>query len=327
MTAINKRNNSVLAMRNVLFAMTPGALASMWFLGVGALMNLLAAMLACIGFEALALHLRNQNIRAGIGDCSALITGILIALAMPPTIPLWLLITACAVAILLAKHAGGGYGNNAFNPAMAGYACALILFPAAFTHWPHSINGIFDSALDGMTGATALDVFKQNRADLVSDWWRAHSAFGSFGGAGWEWINLLFLGGGIFLLQQKIIRWHAPVAAMVALSVVALIFYDGGSSSSGGSPLMHLFSGGTLLAIFFVVTEPITAPDEKSAQIIYGAVIGALIFCIRHWGDYTDGIAFAVLFGNAIAPLLDRVCIASQPSIRRLLQPRITLDE
>lgn len=299
MTMLSGENITTRSMLQVLFAMAPGALASLYFFGFGVLTNLLVAAVACTGFEAFALHLRKQDVRAGLGDCSALITAALIALAMPPTIPLWLMITACGVAILLAKHACGGYGRNLFNPAMAGYAYTLVLYPAAFAQWSQTI--------DSVTGATALDVFKQNRADLISDWWRAHSAFGHFGGAGWEWINLLFLGGGIYLLLQKIIRWHAPVSAMLALSIFALIFYDGGSSASGGSPFMHLLSGGTMLGIFFVITEPVTLPDNKYAQITYGAIIGALVFCIRHWGDYSDGIAFAVLFGNALAPLLDRL--------------------
>lgn len=311
MTALSNANITARSMQYVLLALLPGALASIYFLGLGVLTNLLVAVIACAGFEAIALHLRKQDVRAGLGDCSALITGALIALTMPPTIPLWLIIAACGVAILLAKHACGGYGRNLFNPAMAGYAYTLFLYPAAFAQWSQSFDDTFavalNGSLDGTTGATALDVFKQNRADLVSDWWHTHAAFGHFGGAGWEWINLLFFAGGIFLLQQKIIRWHAPVSAILALSFFAMIFYDGGSSSSGGSPIMHLLSGGTLLGIFFVVTEPVTLPEHKYVQIIYGALIGALIFCIRHWGDYSDGIAFAVLFGNAIAPLLDRL--------------------
>ncbi|HET8711949.1 MAG TPA: RnfABCDGE type electron transport complex subunit D [Spongiibacteraceae bacterium] len=306
MTTLTDTKATTRAMLQVLAAMAPGALASVWFFGIGVLTNLLIALIACAGFESLALHLRKQNVRAGLGDCSAFITGSIIALALPPIIPLWLLITACGVAILLAKHASGGFGRNVFNPAMAGYAYALIIFPAAFTHWPQMLSG----SVDGVTGATALDVFKQNRADLVSDWWRAHAAFGHFGGAGWEWINLLFLAGGIYLLRQKIIQWYAPVNALLAIVALSLMFYDGGSSSSGGSPLMHLLSGGTLLGIFFVVTEPVTLPSSKCAQTAYGALIGTLIFCIRHWGGYADGIAFAVLFGNAAAPLLDRLCAA-----------------
>lgn len=290
-------------MRLVLLALLPGALASVWFFGLGVITNLLISACACIGLEALALHVRKQNIRAGLSDYSALITAALIALALPPSISPWLNIAACAAAILLAKHAYGGYGRNLFNPAMAGYAMVLTLSPADFTQW--------SSALDGATGATALDVFKQNRADLVSDWWRTHSAFGHFGGAGWEWINLLFLGGGIFLLRQKIIRWHAPVSAILTLGFFAVIFYDNGSSLSGGSPLMHVLSGGTMLGIFFVVTEPITLPQKKYGQVAYGALIGALIFSIRHWGHYSDGIAFAVLFGNALAPLFDRLFVGS----------------
>ena len=227
-----------------------------------------------------------------------MITAALLALALPPFTHPALIIIGAAAAILLAKHAYGGYGRNRFNPAMAGYALLLVLYPAALTQWPQGI--------DGITGATALDVFKQNRADLVADWWRAHAAFGQIGGSGWEWINAVFLAGGVCLLQRKVFSVHAPLAAIGALIFFSAVFYDGGSSNSGGSPLMHLFSGSTMLGIFFVVTEPVTAPGTKFARAIYGALIGTWIFAIRHWGHYADGIAFAVLFGNAIAPLLDR---------------------
>jgi electron transport complex protein RnfD len=237
-----------------------------------------------------------------------LVTAALLALALPPFANLGLSALGCASAILLAKHAYGGYGNNIFNPAMAGYALLLVLYPAQLAHWPAP------NYFDGITGATTLDLFKQNNSELVADWWLTHAQFGRFGGYGWEWINAAFLGGGLYLLQRKLFSWHAPICALAAIGVMALLFYDNGSSASGGSPLLHWFSGGTMLGIFFVVTEPVTAPASTLGRAIYGALIGALIFSIRHWGHYADGIAFAVLFGNAITPLLDRALIKLRES-------------
>lgn len=306
-------SNTAQAMRLVLLAMVPGILASIWFLGLGVLSNLALAGIFCLLFEALALRWRAQAFSA-LRDGSALVTAALLALALPPFASIWLIILGAASAILLAKHAYGGYGNNVFNPAIAGYALLLVLYPAQLAHWPAPNH------FDGITGATALDLFKQNNSELVADWWRGHAQFGRFGGYGWEWINAAFLGGGLYLLQRKLFSWHAPICALAAIGVMALLFYDGGSSASGGSPLMHWFSGGTMLGVFFVLTEPVTAPENGLGRAICGALIGILIFSIRHYGHYADGIAFAVLFGNAITPLLDRTLI-------KLHAPRAIADE
>jgi electron transport complex protein RnfD len=246
-------------------------------------------------------------------DGSALITAALIALALPPFAPWWIILLACATAILLGKHCYGGLGQNIFNPAMAGYALVLLAFPAQLAHWPQIAQ-----QFDGYTSATVLDTFKQNHALTVADWWRTHPQFGQWGGYGWEWINLAFLGGGLFLLQQKIFSWHIPVAMLATLGLCAAAFYDNGSSASAGSPLFHWLSGATMLGAFFVATDPATAASTRLGRLLYGALIGALVFAIRHAGHYADGVAFAVLGANAVALLLDRI---DAHKLRGLLKP------
>jgi electron transport complex protein RnfD len=246
-------------------------------------------------------------------DGSALITAALIALALPPFAPWWIILFACAAAMLVGKHCYGGLGQNIFNPAMTGYALVLLAFPAQLAHWPQIVP-----QLDGYTSATVLDTFKQNHALTVADWWRMHPQFGQWGGYGWEWINLAFLGGGLFLLQQKIFSWHIPVAMLVTLGLCAAAFYDNGSSASAGSPLFHWLSGATMLGAFFVATDPATAANTRLAKLLYGALIGALVFAMRHAGHYADGVAFAVVGANAAALLLDKIDVQK---LRGLLKP------
>ncbi len=257
-------------------------------------------------------------------DGSALITATLIALALPPFAPWWIILIASAVAILLGKHCYGGLGQNVFNPAMAGYALVLLAFPAQLAQWP-ALAATAAQHLDGYTSATVLDTFKQNHAFTVADWWRQHAQFGEWGGYGWEWINLAFLGGGAFLLWRKIFSWHIPVAMLATLGLCAAAFYDNGSSASAGSPLFHWLSGATMLGAFFVATDPATAASTKLGRLLYGAMIGALIFTIRHAGHYADGVAFAVLGANAAALLLDR--IDAQSLRNRFRQPARPHDE
>jgi Na+-translocating ferredoxin:NAD+ oxidoreductase subunit D len=128
---------------------------------------------------------------------------------------------------------------------------------------------------------------------------------GSLAGRGWEWANIGFLVGGIYLLYRKIFTWHAPVAMLSTLGLLAIMFYDGGSSNSSGSPIFHWFSGATMLGAFFIVTDPVTCPASNKGRLIFGAGVGVLVFVIRVWGDYPDAIAFAVLLMNFAAPFID----------------------
>ena len=161
------------------------------------------------------------------------------------------------------------------------------------------------SAFDGVTMATPLDLLKQNNGLLVEDLWAQSPQFGRWAGVGWEWANIAFLGGGLWLLYQRVFTWHAPVAMLVSLSLMAALFYDGGSSASGGSPLFHLLSGATMLGAFFIVTDPVTSAVSVRGRLVYGALIGVLTYIIRVRGNYPDAVAFAVLIMNFAAPFID----------------------
>lgn len=314
-------------MQWVMLATLPGFIALSYFFGWGTFINLVIASITAIACEALVLKIRRRPVLFYIKDCSALVTAVLLGLALPPYAPWWLVVIGSATAIILAKQLYGGLGFNPFNPAMVGYVVLLISFPVEMTRWalPHnlitennslpslleSLSVVFGSAstiaVDAFTGATPLDLFKSQQGLLTEQIYAAQPLFSqaSLAGVGWEWVNLGFLLGGAFLLYKKVYTWHAPVSMLVALGVMSLLFYDGGSSQSGGSPLLHLLSGGTMLGAFFIITDPVSSATSNKGRIIFGAGIGILIYVIRIWGNYPDAVAFAVLLMNFAAPFID----------------------
>jgi electron transport complex protein RnfD len=305
-------------MQRVLLATVPGIIVLTHFYGFGTLVNIVWGCLVALALESLALLLRKRPLGFYLKDYSALVTATLLCVALPPYAPWWLIAVGIAAAILMAKHLYGGLGYNPFNPAMVGYVVLLISFPVQMTAWapPRGTGEIpgllaalqacfLPGSFDGITMATPLDLMKQNSSLLVEDLWLQSPQFGRWAGLGWEWVNLAFLAGGLWLLYQRIFTWHAPVAMLVSLAFMAAIFYDGGSSASGGSPLFHLLSGATMFGAFFIVTDPVTSAVSVRGRLIYGALIGVLIYTIRVQGNYPDAVAFAVLIMNFAAPFID----------------------
>ena len=305
-------------MQNVLLATVPGILVLTHFLGFGTLVNVIWACILAVLFESIALKLRGRPLGFYLKDYSAIVTATLLGIALPPYAPWWLIAVGIAGAIVLAKHLYGGLGYNPFNPAMVGYVILLISFPVQMTSWapPRGVGelpGFFDAlqacftpgSFDAVTMATPLDILKQNNSLLIDDLWQQSAQFGRWAGIGWEWANIAFLAGGAWLMYRKIFTWHAPVAMLVSLTVMASLFYDGGSSASGGSPLFHLLSGATMFGAFFIVTDPVTSAVSVRGRLVYGALIGILLYTIRVLGNYPDAIAFAVLIMNFAAPFID----------------------
>ena len=309
----NQRTQRV--MLQVLLATVPAVLVLTWLFGIGTLVNLLWASLVALGCEAAILAIRKRPITFYLKDGSALVTAVLLALALPPYAPWWLTLIAVGFAIIFGKQLYGGLGQNPFNPAMLGYVVVLISFPLPMTTWPapHSVGmlaGIehiwgLASLPDGWSQATALDSLKLNKSLTVDELWAQNPAFGRFGGQGVEWVNLAFLLGGLYLLKQKLISWHAPVGMLAALAVMSLLFWNGSGSDSNGSPLFHLLTGATMLGAFFIVTDPVSGATSQLGRIIFGAGVGVLVYIIRTWGGYPDGMAFAVLLMNLAAPTID----------------------
>lgn len=303
------------AMGQVLLACVPGLLALFWLHGWGVLINLLLCASTALATEALLLTWRRQAVRPALEDGSALVSAVLLAVALPSQAPWWLPVAATTVAIGLGKQAFGGVGRNLFNPAMIGYAFALLSFPLQMNHWPGQTPGLLDSLhlsfttseqIDAWASPTILDTLRHNRSLTIDELFATHPAFGHLGGRGSEWVNLAFLLGGLYLLQRKVFSWHAPAGLLGGLLIFSLLAWNGSGSDSNGSPLLHLLSGSTMLAAFFICTEPISGCKRPLARLLFGIGAGLLIYLLRSWGSVPDVTAFAILLMNLCAPALDR---------------------
>ncbi|HIG41143.1 MAG: RnfABCDGE type electron transport complex subunit D [bacterium] len=284
----------------VIVALVPGILTSTYFFGIGILLNALLSVATAVLLEALVLRIRHARMSTLL-DGSAVLTGLLLGIALPPDLPVWMTIIGCGFGIIFGKHLYGGLGHNPFNPAMVGYAVLILSFPLAMSSWPAV------SPIDGVTAATPLDTFRFRGAYTIEEIWSTSAGFDSLAGIGWQWINLGYLVGGLVLIALGVIRWQALTGMLFTLSFLAMIFYDNGSSQSLGSPLFHLLSGGTMLTAFFIVTDPVTSPDSEIGLYAFGIGVGLITFVIRSTGAYPDGFAFAILLMNALTPLIDRI--------------------
>lgn len=304
-------------MVEVVLATLPGIGVLWWLFGIGVLLNLLTATLAALAFEALLLTLRGRPVLPALADGSVVVTAVLLALALPPTAPFWLTLVATGSAVVLGKQLYGGLGQNPFNPAMLGYVCVLVSFPLELTRWliepadPLTALNVWTGAPppDALTGATLLDALKFREGLTVAEFEASHPSAGLVGGRGWEWVNLAFLVGGLWLLARRIFTWHAPVGMLLGLALTAALCWDGGSTTSPGGPLLHLFSGATMFGAFFIVTDPVSGASSPRGRLWFGLVVGVLVLVIRAWGGYPDAVAFAVLLANLCVPVIDRYSI------------------
>jgi len=316
----------------VLLATVPGIAVQTWFFGWGTLVQILIASVTAWVAEAAILRLRKQEIGKTLGDNSALLTGLLLAISIPSMAPWWMVVLGTAFAVIIAKQLYGGLGNNPFNPAMIGYVVLLISFPVQMTSWlppqeiaintpnlmdtlqiilsGHTATGTDINALrmgvDGISQATPLDTFKTSlhAGHSVNDILHSTIYRGALAGIGWQWVNVAYLVGGLFLLWQRAIRWHIPVSFLVTLAVCATLGWAF-SPESLASPQLHILSGATMLGAFFILTDPVTASTTNRGRLLYGALAGVLVWLIRSFGGYPDGVAFATLLANITVPLID----------------------
>ncbi|WP_417883917.1 electron transport complex subunit RsxD [Vibrio rumoiensis] len=315
----------------VAICLLPGIAAQTYFFGYGVLIQVVFAILLAWLFEAAIMLVRKRSPLLGLKDNSALVTGMLIAVSIPPLSPWWILAIGIFFAIVVGKHLYGGLGQNLFNPAMVAYVVLLISFPVQMTSWvtPESLTNVHlhftdclrlfftgfnldglslqqvRSGIDGVTMATPLDTFKTSlRAGHTASEIMQQPTFAGLAGVGWQWVNIAFLLGGLVLVRLRIVQWQIPLAMLVSLlmvSTIASLFAPGTTAS----PILHLLSGATMIGAFFIATDPVTASTTTKGRIIYGAFIGIVVFLIRSWGGFPDGVAFAVLLANMMVPLID----------------------
>jgi electron transport complex protein RnfD len=309
-------------MIQVIIALLPGTIAYTWFFGPGVIINICLAVLLALAFEAGILKLRAKPVMPHLTDFSAVVAAWLFALCLPMHTPWWLVLVGIGFSMVAGKHLYGGLGFNPFNPAMVGYVVLLISFPREMTTWylPSSVSGetlslkealayTFGGAdiqqWDALSSATPLDQVKTAVAQGITvGESRMSPVFGEYGGKGWEWIAFWWFVGGLWLLVTRTIRWHIPLALLGAVLAMSLIFYLV-NPETYTSPLFHLLSGAVVIGAFFIATDPVTAATTDTGRIYYGLLIGCLIYVIRVWGGYPDGVAFAVLLANMCVPLID----------------------
>lgn len=315
-------------MQGVLLALVPGTLVYAIFIHPAILIQIGLCCLSAVAIEVAVLRLRQRKVSNTLSDNSALVSGCLLAFAIPPLAPWWIAVSGTAFAMLLGKHLYGGLGHNPFNPAMAGYAFLIVSFPLQMTQWTTPLlsasfsgagalpgfteslsliftgNDLSATAWDAVTRATPLDRLKQSSTEIsqVAGW---------FGAYAWEWVNLAWLAGGLWMLKQRLITWHIPAFFCGVLALcygLQNLIGMATTASTAGTPLFALFSGSAMLGAFFICTDPVSAATTPLGRVIYAGGIGLLTFIIREFSSYPEGIAFAVLLMNLSAPLIDHYC-------------------
>lgn len=296
-------------MYDVVIALTPAFLASLYVFGIHALVLTSVAIISCILFEYLIQkYLLKTSIT--IGDGSALITGILLAFNLPATLPLWMVIIGSFVAIGIAKLSFGGLGHNIFNPALVGRVFLFISFPAQMSSWPVPFENksLF---VDAITGETTLGIIKEGLMYGESMTVLANKIpaatellLGTTTGSAGEMSALALLLGGIYLLARKVITWHIPITILLTMAIFTGIFWMI-DPEQYASPLIHILSGGAILGAFYMATDLVTSPMTKKGMMVFALGIAVITVVIRLFGAYPEGISFAILIMNAFVPMIN----------------------
>jgi electron transport complex protein RnfD len=303
-------------MGHVLIALTPVSIWGIVLYGVPALAVILVSVVSAAAGEALFRLITRRENRSR--DLSALVTGLLLALTLPPDVPLWMTALGAIFAVVVAKEFFGGLGANVFNPALSGRAFLLMSFPAAITTWavPRGALSTTDavSGADALTGATPLGIVKMGGAvaDVgrefaarglapSADYWQTIKTLfiGNHGGTIGESSILLILAGCLYLLITRVIDWRAPAAMTASAFVLSLIL--------GFDPLFSVLAGGLLFGAVFMAADYTTAPVTAKGRLIFGAGAGIITVLIRKWGNYPEGVTYGILIMNAAVPFLNRL--------------------
>jgi electron transport complex protein RnfD len=300
-------------MWTVVACLVPPLLLSVFVFGIQVLLITAVSVASCMAVEALSQKMLGRPVT--VKDGSAALTGMLIAFVIPPGVSFLVPVLGAVMAIYIGKHLLGGIGYNIFNPALLGRAFLLATFPVAMTSaWlppltDGAIFSYFASGVDAVTTATPLAVMKEQGMDAFRDMFGAPSEIYLSFFLGWrpgsigETSGLLIVLGGAYLMYRRYITWHIPISLLGTIALLSWIF--GGESLFTGDPLLAILTGGALLGAFYMATDYVTSPSTRSAQLIYGAGIGALTVLIRLKGGYPEGICYAILLMNPLSPVLE----------------------
>jgi Na+-translocating ferredoxin:NAD+ oxidoreductase subunit D len=266
----------------VVLSLLPAMLAAVYYFKYRAVAIILVSVLGAVLTEYLFQKVRGYQ--TTINDGSAVVTGVLLALILPPTMPLWTVLIGSVVAIVLGKQVFGGLGYNPFNPALVGRAFLMAAYPVLTTTW----------ILDGKTTATPLNIMKME--GISTNYWDLF--IGHIGGSLGETSSLALLIGAAYLIYKGYINWRIPVGLLG--TVIVFI------SLTGNDPIFHLFSGGLMIGAFYMATDMVTTPITKLGRWIFGVGVGLIVVIIRLWGGYPEGVMYAILLMNTTVPLLNR---------------------
>jgi len=286
-------------MREVILALVPVVFSAVYFFGLRALILIIVSLAACLLSEHLCQKLRHRP--TTIGDGSAIITGILLALILPPAIPLWVVAVGGVVAIIMGEMVFGGLGQNKFNPALVGRAFLQAAFPVLMTTWSDPVNDLVTLQYDAVTQATPLAAmkFQYQQTEIGSLFWGNTS--GSLG----ETSSFAILIGGMYLVIRRIADWRIVVGVIGSAVIVSGAFWLLDPTTQA-SPLFHILSGGFALGTFFMATDMVASPTTPLGRWWYALGIGSLVILIRVLGGLPEGMMYAILLMNAISPLIQR---------------------
>ncbi len=292
-------------MRDVVIAMLPAVIVSVLFYGWSELLVLGVSVASCVLLEFLITKYLLRK-ACTVGDMSAVVTGILLALNLPATTPWWVVFIGAVFAIGVAKMTFGGIGQNLFNPAIAGRVFLLISFPAYMTDWTRP-QGFIGGGLDALSGATPLGLAKEGGVAAVEGLDYMDMLFCNIGGSAGELSAIAILVGFAYLLVRKVIRPYITLSILATVAIFSGIFW-GISPEQYTDPVFNLLTGGVLLGSVFMATDYVTSPMSNLGGIIYGVGIGVITMLIRYFGAYPEGMSFAILIMNSVVPLINKVC-------------------
>ncbi|MCI4463385.1 MAG: RnfABCDGE type electron transport complex subunit D [Caldisericum sp.] len=289
-------------MRDVIIALTPALIGSIFIFGIRALIVVLVSVVSSVLAEVVGNLLFHK--KPSLNDLSASVTGLLLAMTLPPSSPWWMVVIGAFSGILLGKMIFGGIGSNPFNPALVGRAVLMVSWPTQMTTWVKPFSA-FNQPLDVITTATPLNVVKlQGYAQLLSEFGTKANLYkalflGTIGGSLGETSALLLLIGGIYLIARKVIDWKIPVIYIATVFVLSPLF--------GRDPLFSILAGGLFLGAFFMATDYSSSPITPLGKVYYAIFIGFLTVLIRQFGSYPEGVMFSILLGNAVVPYFDKI--------------------
>ena len=282
-------------MLNVIVALLPAVALALYCFGLGAAIVMVTSIVGCIAVEYLIARFMLGQ-KPTIGNLSAVLTGLLLALNLPSNLPIWTVLIGCVIAIGIGKMTFGGLGCNIFNPALVGRVFLLLSFPVQMTTWPLPMENRL-AYLDATTGATTLGQLKMAQI-TGADVDILNHALGFTGGSMGEMGAIALLIGFVYLLCTRTITWHIPVSILATVALFSLCI--------GVNPGVQLVTGGLMLGAIFMATDYVTSPMSRSGMIVYGIMIGLITVIIRQWGAYPEGVSFAILIMNGLTPLINR---------------------